>query len=203
MPADDVSELTPKDMIELTDAFSNALRLLLLDKVWTREAARASGATRDPARVAELGGVIDQVDLLLRQVQDSAARVAAIADRTGLLQSRFDALVNDAPPRGVSADRLSVITKRLRHHVSERANGDTARYMALAAGVLESRVGPEIDEIRAEFRRVADAGSSDGDMSEETQEAVGAIAIGAGLLLGPEAAGAVIVVAEVVDCLFG
>ena len=196
--------LTPRELLDMTDAFSSALRLLLLDRVWTREAQRASDPkTNDPGRVADLDVVVDEMDTLLHHVRDVAPGVAATATRTGLLQQRFDELMKEAPPRGVEADRLRTITGRLRHHVTERTDGDAARYVAEAADTLAARADTEIDAIRTELDRVRGRKPSDGDMSEETQEAVGAIALGAGLMFGPEAAGAVIVVAEVVDCLFG
>jgi hypothetical protein len=58
-----------------------------------------------------------------------------------------------------------------------------------------------VKAIEYELGRLRQADASDGDMSDETAEAVGAIALGAGLMFGPEAAGAVIVVAEIIDCL--
>jgi hypothetical protein len=198
-------ELTPTEYVEVTNALSVSLRLLLLDKVWTREAQLASVAdTRDPARVRELGAIIDEMDGLLRQCQEAAPPLAAIAERKGsLLQTRFDTLTEPANSRGISEERIADISGRLRHHVTDRAGGDAVRYLSQASELLQAGADTEIEQLRAELARVSADGGGDGDMSQATEEEVAAIALGAGLLLGPEAAGAVIIVAEVVDCLFG
>jgi hypothetical protein len=199
----DTAELTPREFVEATDALAVSLRLLLLDKVWTQEAQLAStSATRDPERVGELGAVVDEMDNLLLECKKVAPQLAAIAGRKGaLLQSRFDGLADDASAQGVSGERMSEVVRRLRHHVDEKADGSAASYLGQAADLLSERADTEIKEIRAEHERILAGGVSNGDMDEDTQQAVGAIAMGAGLLLGPEAAGVVLVVAGVIDCL--
>lgn len=195
-------ELTPKDYVELTNALAVSLRLLLLDRVWTREAQRASGATREDTRVDELDAVTSEMETLFGEVQTCASSVTDIAEQTGtLLQERFDALLSKTPPRGLEAGRTEEIAKRLRHHVREQADGDTVAYLRNATKLIASRSGDEVKAINDELGKLKRADASDGDMSDETAEAVGAIALGAGLMLGPEAAGAVIVVAEIIDCL--
>lgn len=195
-------ELTPKDYVELSNALAVSLRLLLLDRVWTREAQRASGASRDDSRVGELDAVTSEMATLFTEVQACAASVTEIAEQTGtLLQERFDELLTAAPPRGLEAGRTEVIAKRLRHHVKEQAGGDTVAYLRNATAIISERSGDEVKAIEYELGRLRQADASDGDMSDETAEAVGAIALGAGLMFGPEAAGAVIVVAEIIDCL--
>lgn len=197
------TELTPKEYMQLSEALAVSLRLLLLDRVWTREAQRASVAsTRESSRVEELDGVTNEMVVLLKQVQSSASVVSEIAERNGtLLQERFDEFIGGKVGRGVEPARADVIAKRLRHHVNERAKGSAALYLNGAAQLLADRGDDEAKQIRAELGKLRGVDPSDGDMSEETQEAVGAIALGAGLMFGPEAAGAVIVVAEIIDCL--
>lgn len=194
-------ELTPKDYVELTNALAVSLRLLLLDRVWTREAQRASGGSREDSRVTELDAVTSEMATLFTEVQTCASSVTGIAEQTGtLLQERFDALLTKAP-RGLEAGRTEEIAKRLRHHVREQADGDTVAYLRNATSLIAERSGDEVKAIEDELGKLRRADASDGDMSDETAEAVGAIALGAGLMLGPEAAGAVIVVAEIIDCL--
>jgi hypothetical protein len=195
-------ELTPKDYVELTNALGVSLRLLLLDRVWTREAQRASGASREDARIDELDAVTSEMETLFSEVQTCASSVTDIAEQTGtLLQERFDDLLTKAPPRGLEAGRTEVIAKRLQHHVKEKAGGDTVTYLRNATSLIAERSDREVKAIKDELGKLRRADASDGDMSDETAEAVGAIALGAGLMLGPEAAGAVIVVAEIIDCL--
>jgi len=96
-------ELTPKDYVELTNALAVSLRLLLLDRVWTREAQRASGASRDGTRVAELDAVTSEMATLFDEVQTCASSVTDIAEQTGtLLQERFDGAAHEDAAGAVS-----------------------------------------------------------------------------------------------------
>jgi hypothetical protein len=203
MASEGVPVLTPRESVDATHALATSLRLLLLDSVWTREARLASAdETRDRARVDDLDAVVQEMESLLRECQDIGPRLAEIASRKeSELQARFDVLGRD-PVRGISSERLTEIADRLRHHVSRKADGNAARYLTQAGEGLRTGAEAEVAQLREELSRIRANGGSGGDMSEETAEHVAGIALGAGLLLGPEAAGAVIVVAEVIDCLF-
>jgi hypothetical protein len=202
MAGEAVPVLTPRESVDATQALATSLRLLLLDSVWTREARLASAEeTRDSARVEELDAVVQEMERLLRECQDIGPRLAELGSRKeSELQARFESLGRD-PARGVSSERMKEIAERLQHHVSEKAEGNAARYLTQAGEGLRTGAEAEVTQLREELSRIRASGGSRGDMSEETAEHVAGIALGAGLLLGPEAAGAVIVVAEIIDCL--
>jgi len=69
--------------------------------------------------------------------------------------------------------------------VKQQADGDTVAYLRNATSLIAERSGDEVKAINDELGKLKRADASDGDMSDETAEAVGAIALGAGLMLGP------------------
>lgn len=198
----DTPNLAPDEFVEVSRAMASSTRLLLLDQFWTREAKRAStSATRDSARVQALTGVIEEMDQLLKDCSDLAPTVATIAKRADTnLQARYEALVAGSAIDGSEAPRRAKTLKLLRHHVETGSNGDAVAHLVKATELVRTRAEPQAQELRQELAKIQES-NSDGDMDEQTQEAVATLALGAGLLLGPEAAGAVIVVAEIIDCL--
>jgi hypothetical protein len=191
-------DLGPSDYLVATRALTAAQQLLMLDKSWTREAARASQAeTRDDQRIADVRLVVDAMDHLFAECRDLAPALVEVAGRDeAAFQAKYEALLADLEGRG---ERTTEIARRLRHHVD--GSGGAMAHLRYAAGRLEELAGPEMEQIRAEYDRVRQGEASQGDMSDETEAVVTAIAIAATVEFGPLGGALVEGVAHAIDCL--
>jgi hypothetical protein len=193
-------DLRPAEFLVAARALTTSVRLLMLDKAWTREAALASDTdTRDDGRLAELDPLVDEMDRLFAECRDLAPKLVEVASRDGSdLQTKFEALLTDLENRG---ERTTEIARRLRYHVESKGGGRALDYLRVASDQLQERAGLEVQQMREELARVRGGTASAGDMSSEAEAVVTVLAIAATAEFGPLGGAVVEGVAYVVDCL--
>lgn len=198
--------LTPDELVLAVTAGSTVRRLLQLDAYWTEEARQGSEqTTRDSARAAGLGRVVEEMRSLLTEAAQVAPDVAALVEtHAEEIRARFDAATD---PAALSAGgrTSSLLTAQdqqaLRTYVERRGEGDVVSLLRRSADTLRDNADSERRQLADEFDRLRGGGASAGDLSEETHHA--ALAIEAGLVLAgaPEAAILLEAAVTIAECL--
>ena len=198
----DTPNLAPDEFVEVSRAMASSTRLLLLDQFWTREAKRAStSATRDGARVQALTGVIEEMDQLLKDYSDLAPTVATIAKRADTnLQARYEASSpaprsTDPKPQGEQRhSNCSATTSRQAQTATPSPTSSKPPNWYEPAPNHKHRNCVKNSQKSKKATQTATWTNKPKKPSPHSPSAQDSS-------LGPEAAGAVIVVAEIIDCL--
>jgi len=202
-------ELPLDEYQDLARTASLITDLVVLDEVWTREAAAGSRhATRDDDRVEQLSGVVDRLDELYGEIGALGPRLSEIfRSRDALLRERYEGLtaddVEDRPPvsgtRSLTADER----RKLRAFVEEHGLGDIVGLVTNAAYQLGAQSGTERENLHVEYDAIRSGGTSEGDMDPEFELWVQLVALGATLALGPAAGGVVEAIGGFISWLVG
>jgi hypothetical protein len=195
-----------QDLVRTTGLITE---LVVLDEVWTREAAASSDpAMRDDDRVEQLSGVVDRLDQLYGEIGALGPRLSEIFRAHGaLLRERYEVLIADDAEDRQPAPRTRSLTgderRKLRAYVDEHGRGDVVGLVTNAAYQLGAQSGTERQNLRAEYGAIRGGGGSDGDMDPEFEFWVQAVALAATIALGPEAGGVVELIGGIISWLVG
>lgn len=192
---------------DLARTTSLITELVVLDEAWTREAAAASRhATRDDARVEQLGGVVDRLDQLYGEIGALGPRLSEIfRSREALLRERYEGLTagEDRPPARGTRSLTPDERRKLRAFVEEHGGGDIVGLVTNAAYQLGAQSGTERQNLRVEYDAIRGGATSEGDMDPEFELWVQLVALAATLALGPAAGGVVEAIGGFISWLVG
>lgn len=201
-----MQDLSPRDVLVATDMANGIARIVTLDRIWTEEAQLASvPETRDPGRIADLQPIVADMETVLRQCADLAPQLAELGTRIGgSWPSRLEAVETDGRTRGASGERIANVYRSVRLHVVEHDDGDASKYLTGATERMTALIDDEITALKAEYKALTAGASSDGDISDDLADAMGAVALGTAIV-APELLPVVIVVESIIgavaDCL--
>jgi len=173
----------------LLRALGLAAQLVTLDKAWTNAAqlfASDAPETTDSKPVAPptKEEQLRAINIVREAYEQTWLDFAEVAEQLEpLFVENADAIRRGQP---ALMEQLSEVGKAKFQNVLN-SNSDLAAAAQAAAAHMRTSANSEIALVRGEVDKMAKGGTSDGDMSQEEELAVGAVAGAAGSLLGPEA----------------